>query len=126
MDRQECLRLLAARPVGRLAYCGASGPVIVPLNHVVVGDGLLFRTDARSNAAREIPNRRVAFEVDDLDDFLRAGWSVQVQAFAELLPAETLRMLDLPQMPEPWAAGDRSVFVRLPLTEVTGRRVHPS
>ena len=122
----ECLRLLASRPVGRLAYCGPFGPRIVPLNHTVVAGALLFRTSADSDAAREVPRRWVAFEVDDLDDFLQAGWSVQVQGFAELLPLEALRLLDLPQTPQPWAAGDRSLVVRIPLTNVTGRRVHAS
>jgi uncharacterized protein len=124
LDLRECVRLLASRPVGRLAYCGPFGPRIVPLNHTVVGEGLLFRTSPDSDAAREIPHHWVAFEVDDLDDFLQAGWSVQVQGFAELLPLESLRLLDLPQTPQPWAAGDRPLVVRIPLTNVTGRRVH--
>ena len=79
LDLRECVRLLASRPVGRLAYCGPFGPRIVPLNHTVVGEGLLFRTSPDSDAAREIPHHWVAFEVDDLDDFLQAGWSVQVR-----------------------------------------------
>lgn len=124
LGRDECRSLLASRPVGRLAYCSAFGPRIVPMNHVLADASLLVRTAPGSDAAREVPGHFVAFEVDDLDDFLHAGWSVQVRGFAELLPAASIRMLDVAQTPQPWADGERSLVLRLPLTEVTGIRVH--
>lgn len=126
LDREECRALLASRQVGRLAYCAAFGPRIIPLNHRLLDTFLLFRTAPGSDAAREVPGRFVAFEVDDVDEFLRAGWSVQVRGFAELLPLASIRMLDLDHTPQPWADGDRSLVLRLPLTEVTGIRVHAS
>jgi hypothetical protein len=35
-------------------------------------------------------------------------------------------MLDLPQTPQPWPDGDHSLLIRVPLSNVTGRRVHAS
>lgn len=126
LDRGECRSLLASRKVGRLAYCGAFGPRIVPLNYTLVDTFILFRPVPASDAAREIPQRWVAFEVDDVDEFLRAGWSVEVRGFAELLPIGSIRMLDLPETPQPWRDGDHSLLIRVPLSNVTGRRVHAS
>ena len=124
LGRDECRSLLATRQVGRLAYCSAFGPRIMPMNHVLGDDALLVRAAPDSDAAREVPGHFVAFEVDDLDERLHAGWSVQVRGFAELLPIASIRVLDAARTPQPWADGDRSLLLRLPLTEVTGVRVH--
>jgi hypothetical protein len=45
---------------------------------------------------------------------------------AGLMDETSLRLLDLQQSPQPWPEGRRSLVVQLPLTTVTGRRVHPS
>ena len=55
---------------------------------------------------------------------LGEGWSVQVRGAAELLPPDAVRMLDSAQTPQPWVPGDRSLLIRVPLSTVTGRRVH--
>jgi hypothetical protein len=71
-------------------------------------------------------NRPIAFEVDQVDEFLQAGWSVVVVGNAAPLNEASLRFLDLRQAPQPWPEGRRSLVVQLPLTTMTGRRVHPS
>ena len=42
------------------------------------------------------------------------------------LLATSLRLLDLQQSPQPWPEGRRALVAQLPLTAMTGRRVHPS
>jgi hypothetical protein len=37
-----------------------------------------------------------------------------------------VRMLDVSQTPVPWAGGERTLYCEIPLTEVSGRRIHPS
>ena len=123
LERDACRRLLAGRHVGRLAYSGPFGPRILPLSYTVIDEYVLLLTSPRSDAAREIPQRWVAFEVDDLDEELREGWSVQVRGFAELLPDDAIRMLDASQRPQPWVTGDRSLLIRILMSDVTGRRV---
>ena len=39
---------------------------------------------------------------------------------------ETTWAFESTKIPEPWAAGPRSMFVRLPCVQLTGRRVIPS
>jgi len=123
LDLGECRTLLGGCRVGRLAYCGGFGPRILPLAYTLVDQFLLFRTGPESDAAREVPQRWVAFEVDELDEVRGEGWSVQVRGFAERLPPDAIRMLDLPQTPQPWVLGDRSLLIRVPLSTVTGRRI---
>jgi nitroimidazol reductase NimA-like FMN-containing flavoprotein (pyridoxamine 5'-phosphate oxidase superfamily) len=125
LDSDECLQLLAGRRVGRLSFCTRAGPRIVPMNYALAGNVLLFRTGYDTEAASHVLGHPVAFEVDDVDEFLQAGWSVVVSGEAQLIPPGTLRLLDLPQFPQPWAAGDRSMVLQLSLSDVTGRRVHP-
>jgi len=126
LDSDECIELLGGRHVGRLAYCTRSGPRIVPLNYALAGNTLLFRTGYDTEAATHLVGHPVVFEVDEVDEFLEAGWSVVVSGEAQLVPAATLRLLDVPQFPQPWAAGDRSMVLQLMLSAVSGRRVLPT
>jgi uncharacterized protein len=126
LDRDECRRLVDSSNIGRLAYCTDSGPRIVPMNYTLVGDRLIFRTGMDTEASGYLINRPVAFEVDQVDEFLQTGWSVLVVGNADLVDEESLGLLDLRQSPQPWPEGTRSLMVQLPLTTVTGRRVHPS
>ena len=126
LDRDECRRLLESSNIGRLAYCTDSGPRIVPMNYTLVSERLIFRTGMDAEASGYLINRPVAFEVDQVDEFLQTGWSVLIVGNAGLMDEASLRLLDLQQSPQPWPEGRRSLVVQLPLTTVTGRRVHPS
>ncbi|HEU5483785.1 MAG TPA: pyridoxamine 5'-phosphate oxidase family protein, partial [Microlunatus sp.] len=66
----------------------------------------------------------VAFEVDDIDDFLEAGWSVVVSGTAELLSEEELVRLR-GDGPEPWVEGPRTLFVAIPIDQISGRQLIP-
>jgi uncharacterized protein len=98
----------------------------VPLNYTLVSERLIFRTGMDTEASGYLINRLVAFEVDQVDEFLQTGWSVLIVGNAGLMDETSLRLLDLQQSPQPWPEGSRSLVVQLPLTTVTGRRVHPS
>lgn len=123
IDRAEALRLLAAKQVGRLAFVSDARPVIMPMNFTLMGERIVFRTLAHGSLARAV-DTAVAFEVDDIDDFLEAGWSVVVNGTAELLSeSELARLRD--HAPEPWAEGPRTLFVAIPIEQVSGRQLIP-
>jgi uncharacterized protein len=126
LDPIECRRLLDSTTIGRLGYVTESGPRIVPINFVVAADAVLFRTAPDNEIARSAVGQWVAFEVDQADEFLQSGWSVLAVGVAEQASEELIRMLDVGQTPEPWASGDRVLFVTIPLTSLTGRRVLPT
>lgn len=121
---QECMELLQARQLGRLAYSDADGPVILPLNYTVDGDDVLVATSAYSRLGRFGSIGPVAFEVDDVDYFNQSGWSVLVRGRAEVLQYDDLPP-DVEDRPSPWVAGVRTMVIRITPREVTGRRVVP-
>src|ERR1043165_4198297 len=45
LDADECRRLLAAHPVGRVAVLVHGAPEIFPVNHAFVDGAVVFRTD---------------------------------------------------------------------------------
>lgn len=123
LDPSQCRELLFSVHIGRLAYVTDRGPRIVPMNYVVAGDNLVFRTAVGNEAARHSRGRPVAFEVDRADEVQHAGWSVLVVGVAEELTVAMLASLDIGRTPDPWAEGTRSLFLHLPLTDITGRLV---
>lgn len=44
LSRDECLELLGAMSVGRIAYTTDDGPRVLPVNDVLEGDSVVFRT----------------------------------------------------------------------------------
>ncbi|MFJ9949746.1 pyridoxamine 5'-phosphate oxidase family protein [Kitasatospora sp. NPDC091207] len=104
---------LAPGGVGRVALTTPEGPIVLPVNYRVLDGTLLFRTAARSVLATA-PGSRAAFEVDRIDEALRTGWSVLVvgeaAAFDEPEAIEHLVRLG---SPDPWAGGERDVWVRI-------------
>jgi hypothetical protein len=124
LEPWECRFLLSSTHVGRLAYVTDEGPRVVPMNYVIVGDALVFRTSLHNEAAQFSCGRQVAFEVDRTDEFLQTGWSVLVPGVAEEVTVRILQSLDVGRTPDPWPAGMRSLLLYIPLTAATGRRIH--
>jgi len=118
LEVDECWALAAARPVGRIAWSGASGPTVLPVNFTVNGTSVLVRTTAYSEVARECDDSPMAFEVDDIDPADRTGWSVLLRGRGHLEygPGQG-------DEPEVWLSGPRSLRLRIDVTEVTGRRL---
>jgi nitroimidazol reductase NimA-like FMN-containing flavoprotein (pyridoxamine 5'-phosphate oxidase superfamily) len=128
IDRQECERLLATAQVGRLGVVAEGQPHVVPVNYATPGGGVIvFRTDAGS-ILTEASLRQVAFEVDQIDAQVHAGWSVEVHGFgrdiADANDAESVRLRALPLVT--WAPGDRPQWFKIIPAEVTGRRLTPT
>ena len=124
LEPVECRRLLVSGSFGRLGYRTNDEQRLVPMDYVVIDDYLVFRTSSDHDIAQSVPWQSVAFEVDDVDAFLQAGWSVLVNGIAEELPRDSLRAVGADAAPEPAAEGVRSLYIRIPLTRITGLRVH--
>jgi len=123
LSPSECRRLLTANVVGRLGYSTTNGPRIVPMNYAVAGSRLLFRTTPDTEAGRCANRQQVAFEVDQINESRHAGWSVLVTGEASQITLRQLELLNIVQTPDPWAEGERALFLQVPLTTITGRRV---
>ena len=81
LDRDECMRLLADSPLGRLAVVVADHPLVFPVNFTLDGNAIVFRTD-RGTKLHGARNGPVAFECDGIDREYHTGWSVLVQGIA--------------------------------------------
>ena len=44
LDEKECLRLIGAGGIGRIAYVGRFGPAVLPVNYKLRGGAIVFRT----------------------------------------------------------------------------------
>lgn len=124
LDRDECLRLLAHAPIGRLAVVVAECPLVFPVNFTVDGTAIVFRTDhgTKLHGARQ---GLVAFECDGIDLEYHTGWSVLVQGRAEEVenPVEIARLERLPL--GPWCPGPKPVWLRIRARSIAGRRIPP-
>lgn len=124
LDRDECLRLLAADEVGRLAVAAGSSAEVFPVNYRMDGDAIVFRTDPGTKLDHG-PRGRAAFEIDHFDRDHRTGWSVVVHGrFEEVTPYDARTYDRVHALPvDPWAGGEKSHWVRLVPERITGRRV---
>lgn len=126
MDRAECLALLEAEDVGRLALVQGNVPAIFPVNYVVDGEDIVVRTapGTKVDHGAGVP---AAFEIDHLDRGERRGWSVVATGRLEVLDPRDPGWARLRALPvKPWAGGDREVVLRLVVGTLTGRLIgHP-
>jgi uncharacterized protein len=121
----ECMRLLTTHipRIGRVSFVADGKPVILPVNYVFFEGSVIFRTARGAKLTAAAGSHFVAFEVDEVDETWREGWSVLVQGRAEEVvdAAEIERMQDLPL--RPWGPGSKPSFVRIMSTEISGRRI---
>ena len=124
LSREECGRLLTAGVAGRVAISTPTGPHIVPVNYSVDRESVLVRTAAYSLLGTYGRDALLCFEVDQFDDEDQRGWSVSVRGRAQFVDdADELAEIARRLPPRPWAAGQRTLVVRIPWTEVTGRQL---
>jgi uncharacterized protein len=123
LSQEECRERLAAASAGRVAFCTPQGPSIYPVNVGVVDGDVLFRTAPYTDLGTQVGGKQVALEVDELDPADASGWSVVVHG-------ETVRVDDPDEvarlrrtLPEPWAPGQRALFVRVVVAQLSGRSV---
>ncbi|MEU2224835.1 pyridoxamine 5'-phosphate oxidase family protein [Streptomyces sp. NPDC018347] len=124
LGRDECLRLLATVPVGRIVHTRDALPAVLPVNFRLDADGaVLLRTSAASELVRAVDGSVVAFEVDDVDTARNAGWSVVVTGRAAVVtdPGERRRLARTG--PRSWVPSPEEVFVRIHPELVTGREL---
>lgn len=122
LREHEAWDLMRWHNVGRIAWIGPEGLSVVPLNYVVADQMIWLRTAAYSTVAREARDQQVAFEVDEVDERTRSGWSVLVRGVAR-----TIYGVEAPSPARPdvdvWPDGIRALQVAIEPTEIQGRRL---
>ena len=82
LSEEESWALLNATEVGRLAVNIAGHPDIFPINFIVDGNQLVFRSAPGTKLAGAVLGRYVAFEIDGYMPERREAWSVIVKGSA--------------------------------------------
>jgi nitroimidazol reductase NimA-like FMN-containing flavoprotein (pyridoxamine 5'-phosphate oxidase superfamily) len=124
IPQEECLALLAGKSVGRLIVVHEDNPIAFPVNYVLDGHTVAVRTDPGTKLDWGALGR-VAFEVDEIDEERRQGWSVIVQGVGRDITegidtwSERLRSREL----VPWVGGERQHWIAIASPRITGRRI---
>jgi hypothetical protein len=123
LTQVQCEELLQQHVVGRVAFCGTAGPLILPVNYRVSTGQIVFRTSPYGVLSELRRRTAVAFEIDGVDESAEMGWDVLGLGFAEAVTSEHSVNQLWRDGPVPWAKGSRNLFVAITLTSLTGRVV---
>src|ERR1700736_6689108 len=132
LDEAETLRRMAAGGIGRIASASRFGPAVLPVNYKWHDGAIVFRTTRHSALDEDLQtgitggDYLVAFEIDEIDQPGRQGWSVLLQGPAHHVDSEAERKSAEQAGVEPWPGGQRDLFVRIAPHRVTGRRIKPA
>ena len=116
---EECWEHLEAGEFGRLGFRLVDEVHVVPMNYVVDGRTLLFRTTAGNKLLAAALHSEVAFEIDWYDH--DSAWSVMVRGRAHRLDDQELHRLDA-VAGLPWVTTQKLEAIELVPEVVTGRR----
>lgn len=116
---EQCWERLRTQELGRLVTRVGDVLDIFPVNYVVDGQGVLFRTAQGSKLFELTVNDEVLFEVDDHTD--AEAWSVIVRGHAHPLDlsADVERADGLGL--RPWIPTLKYTYVRVEATSISGR-----
>ncbi|WP_066376428.1 pyridoxamine 5'-phosphate oxidase family protein [Herbidospora mongoliensis] len=123
LSREQCLFLLAHSAIGRVVFTDQALPAVQPVTFCLDGANIVMRTTAGSRLAVGTRDNVVAFEADDFDVALSAGWSVSAVGHARAAadPEEITRLGRLPL--KIWTPGVSGHFIVMTTDRISGRRI---
>ena len=124
LSEAVCWERLRRTSIGRLGVHHDDKPAIYPINYLVDGESIVFRTKRDSKIGHAPLLERVAFEIDGFEPAQGSAWSVLIKGFGRFVDSvpEIENADKLPLYP--WVDADRSEWVRIVPVEITGRRFH--
>jgi len=123
LSEAECQELLAQHTAGRVGFMAPEGPQILPVTYQYRNGSVIFRTSPVGALSGLVRRTSVAFEIDDIDEQNRSGWSVLVLGFAEAMAHNYLLTSAWETGPVPWADGVRNLFIEIKPRKISGRSV---
>ncbi len=124
LDELECRELLAFNNVGRIGVSIGALPAIFPVNYLLDGDAIVFRTATGTQLAEATGKGVVAFETGYIDPTGRGGWSVLAVGIpVEITDPGTRRRLGADH-PGSWRFADTDRLFRLPIEVISGTRLY--
>ncbi len=121
---ERCLELVGGESIGRLGFSARAVPVIFPINFVLIGRDVVFRTEPGQKLDAARLQAVACFEVDSYDGFAHTGWSVLITGRLAVTDGPALDRLG-PLPLRPWAVTGASDVVTLHGELISGREVEP-
>jgi nitroimidazol reductase NimA-like FMN-containing flavoprotein (pyridoxamine 5'-phosphate oxidase superfamily) len=120
----DCYTLLESAPVGRIGFLASGEVVILPVNFLLDGQDVVFRTATGAKLSAIEVGHYVSFEADAYDQAAGTGWSVLVNGLAEIVEteAEATRLDELGLTSWGWKGPDR-LWIRIRPSSISGRRI---
>ena len=115
----QAWEFLTAHRIGRLAIVIGGEPDIFPVNYVVDGQSLVFRTAEGSKLLAASLGGRMAFQVDEWTH--EGAVSVLAHGTPHVMEGEERESATSLEL-DPWVPTHKEHWVRLEVDEVTGRR----
>jgi uncharacterized protein len=123
LSRDECLRLMASVPVGRIIYTRQALPAVELVNFALDNGDIIIRTDYSGKLASATRGAVVAFEADSVDTDRHVGWSVTAIGHShEVTGQEEIDRLERMGLSS-WTPGERDHFIRISPGILNGRRL---
>jgi hypothetical protein len=122
LSRDECLKLMASVPVGRVIYTRRALPAVDLVNFALDQGDIVIRTD-RGGQLAAARGAVVAFEADCLDPAHHIGWSVTAIGPSRGVtdPGEIGRLQEIGL--SSWAPDLPEHFIRISPVMLTGRHL---
>jgi uncharacterized protein len=126
LSEAECTELLAGGHFGRLGVVADGAVSIFPVNYVFADGRVAIRTDPGTKLSAAAL-ARVAFEIDEVDEPTRTGWSVLLRGtgydVTDSIDTASEQVRHFPV--DTWVPGERANWLRVEPTSITGRRIRP-
>ena len=120
-----CMQHLREGSVGRIAFAVGDGPLVFPVNYLLVeGPGAQWLAiRARPGGVIDRAPVQVAFEIDQIDTARKQGWSVLVRGTLHRIDADAADFRNRFD-PEPWVLAERDSWLAIAPFAITGRALH--
>jgi nitroimidazol reductase NimA-like FMN-containing flavoprotein (pyridoxamine 5'-phosphate oxidase superfamily) len=124
LSEDECLALLRAHGLGRIALVADGWPVVFPVNYRLVETGdrtwIALRTRP-GNVIDRLP-LMVAFQIDGVDPARRQGWSVLARGTLHRIDPEAPGVRERFD-PDTWIVAERDAWLTIDSFMLSGRRL---
>lgn len=117
-----CWALLRDAPIGRLALRGGDDIEVFPVNYLVDGGTIVFRSAIGTKLDLIGTGARCTFEADEIDVAEDLVWSVVLKGVARPVHGHDAIIATFDMDVPTWQAGPKPTYVRITPDTVTGRR----
>ena len=124
LSLEECLRLLRASTLGRVAFSVDDWPVVFPVNYrlVEIHERTWIAMRTRPGNVIDRAPLNVAFQIDGIDPAHHQGWSVLVRGTQQRVDPDAADFRERFD-PQPWILAERDAWLVIEPFAITGRRL---